>query len=119
MDDKNNKPLKPIEKIEKGKQGEKESLRDIPESKEEMAAREKTIKLDLMNEHIQEIKSIREERKKYANKTFWFLSIYIITVIVIVVAYDLATVLQVILIGTIPASMVLFGWVLRGLFPYR
>ena len=67
------------------------------------------------------------EMEKYVIKTFRFLCIYISTVIVIVVAssvvasyYDkdfLESIPLAILIGTIPASMALFGWVFRGLFP--
>ena len=132
MNDKNNKPLESIEQLER--ENVQKSLLDIPEglkSKEEMTAREKTIRLDLINklinERIQDIKIVREERKKYANKTFQFLWRYISTVIVIMVVgsldavrYDkdfLESIPLVILIGTIPAAMALFGWVLKGLFP--
>ena len=133
MNDKNNKPLKQFRKLIK--QDTEHSLPDIAEdskSEEEVIAKEKATQLDLINEDIKEIQSAREERKKYANKTFRFLCIYIGIVIGVVVVgslvvgsldavrYDkdfLESIPLTILIGTIPASMALFGWVLKGLFP--
>ena len=122
MDYKNNKPLEQIEQLER--ESVQKSVPDIAEGSE---SEDEYIKLKRGKEQIKEIKIIREERKKYAIKTFRFLWIYISTVIAIMLADGLVAVcygkdlLDVIslatLIGTIPASMALFGWVLKGLFP--
>ena len=139
MDDKNNKLLKRfIEQIQNlEKEDTQKSVSDIAEGSKSDED-EKPIKntreikrLEIENqraeEDIKERQSFREEREKYAIKTFRFLWIYISTVIVIVVAGPvvasyygkdfLESIPLAILIGTIPASMALFGWVLKGLFP--
>ena len=90
-------------------------------------ARNEERKLELEHkraeEDIEDIKLAREERKKYANKAFLFMCIYIAIVgvlIAICVGFSFCFLLSTplaVLISTIPASMALFGWVLRGLFP--
>ena len=127
MDDKNNTPLeRPIEQIQNlENEDTQKSVSDIDEDSKSEA--DESNESTLEKENIIDIQSVRAERKKYANKTFWFLWIYISIVIVIVVAgpivashYDkdfLESIPLTMLIGTIPASMALFGWVLKGLFP--
>ena len=71
-------------------------------------------------EDIKDIQIAREERKKYAKNAFRFMYIYIgFIVITVWVGFGLSipSAPLAVLISTIPASMALFGWVLRGLFP--
>ena len=72
-------------------------------------------------EDIKDIQIVREERKKYANNAFGFMCIYVVVVIAITIwvsfGLSLPSTPLAVLISTIPASMALFGWVLRGLFP--
>ena len=62
-----------------------------------------------------------EQRKKYAEKSFRFMARYTMLATIVLIANGLkilkieATPL-VAFMGTISASMVLFGWVLKGLF---
>ena len=141
MDDKNNKPLEPIKQVEKEKLREKidekkpstdTSADTKSKEREEQRIKnareeERILENQRAEEDIKERQSIREERKRYANKTFRSVWIYVGIVIgivvvdgVIAVCYDkdfLESIPLVTLIGTIPASMALFGWVLKGLFP--
>ena len=141
MDNKNNKLLKRfIEQIQNlEKEDTLKSVSDIAESSKSdedeklIKNTRETKRLEIENqraeEDIKERQSFREEREKYANKTFWSVWIYVGIVIIVVVADGLFAVycdkdfLEAIplatLIGTVSASMVLFGWILKGLFSYR
>lgn len=62
-----------------------------------------------------------EQRKEYAEKSFRFMFRYTIFATMILIAdgldiFDIGMAPSVALMGTISASMVLFGWVLKGVF---
>ena len=125
MDDKNNKPLeRSIEQIQNlENEDTQKSVSNIAEDSKSEA--DESSESTLEKERVKDKQSVREERKKYASRTFWSLWIYIVIVIGVVVADGVSTIFKkdfiesiplATLIGTMPASMVLFGWVLRGLF---
>ena len=68
-----------------------------------------------------QLESLIELREKYAQRAFAFMARYATVTVIIVVAnglkiIEISSAPLVALIGTISASMILFGWVLRGLF---
>ena len=76
------------------------------------------IELDLENQkkHLE-----IEQRKKYAEKSFRFMARYTTFAVIVLISdglkiIDIKTAGLVAFVGTISASMVLFGWVLKGLF---
>ena len=67
------------------------------------------------------LESLIKLREKYAQKSFTFMARYATATVIIVVAngleiMDVGSTPLAALVGTISASMVLFGWVLKGLF---
>ena len=72
-------------------------------------------------QEIKDLKANRELKKSYAYKTFCFLIIFNLLILIFIISVGLgclniSSVPLTSLVGTIPASMVLFGWVLKGLF---
>ena len=124
MGNKNNNFPTRVHKLKEGKQDIRKSIDDSPQSPE-FERKEESLPKDLVHERakedIKDIQIAREERKKYANKAFWFMCIYVVVVIVIAIGASFSLSLPsaplAVLIGTVPASMALFGWVLKGLFP--
>ncbi len=82
------------------------------------------LKNEKRQEKIKDIKLERELRENYADKTFKFLIcfniIYFILIeCIIYFKHEVHSWVLVSIIGTIPASMALFGWVLKGLSPQK
>ena len=114
-----------IEAIEK----HKEALLGILEESAEPTVNpdkelEDSIEHVLKKEELEELKSIRQLRERFAKNTFCFMCLFTGLVLIIVLFTGMEFLkLQAIplasLIGTVPASMALFGWILRGLFPTK
>ena len=134
MNNKNNKSSEQIGKLERKRQKIPPSDRPkSPESEEKEAdlykdlLRKSELEHKRKEEDIEDQRSNREERTKYARYAFHFMWVYVGIVILIVIAVGITAALfnefflqpipLAILISTIPASMALFGWVLKGLFP--
>lgn len=86
--------------------------------------RGKKAETNKLNQQIENLKSDRKLKEEFSRETFVFMKWYIVIVGVILLALVACEIqLQALpltaLIGTIPASMALFGWVLRGLFPSK
>ena len=114
--------LKEYSKVNKTLNQEDENKSDG--SKEDQTAKDldQTIANEQKKENILDSRINRKEKVKYALWTFRFMVFYIVIVIFIVVWVTLCDRLEIqpaplsTLITTIPSSMVLFGWVIRGLF---
>ena len=96
------------------KQAEKENL--ASENRAFGKARAKKVEIENIS-----AQSLIELRKEYAKKSFAFMSRYTVLAAMVLIAsglgiLDINVTPLAAFISTIPASMVLFGWVLKGLF---
>ena len=95
---------------------------DIPHDKKTLLDCHTPILLSQHGQDIQDQQQTRELKKTFSWVTFGFMCVFNVSCFIFIYKvgtgdYEFQAVPLTSLIGTMTASMVLFGWVLKGLFP--